>query len=111
MLVIILFYLNLSQLIASEEIFDINLPTSHLSQYFNSLSKRWIEKINKTSDENFYKKFINSDQYDKEICWGYEYNCKKPINLHRCTGNHTGYVQSKEVFHLLLFSQNSNSTF
>lgn len=91
-----LIILILVQLVISEEIIDINLPLVHLSQYFNALPK-FVKKLNETAEENVYKKFLNSEKYEKEVCWGYEYGCKKPIFTHKCPGNHTGYVKSKEA--------------
>lgn len=87
--------LNFVQYSLSEEIVDINLPLNHLSQYFNSLP-RLTEKLSKTSD-GVYRDYLNSDKYDRDLCWGYEYDCKKPLHTHRCPGNHTGYVKSKEA--------------
>lgn len=97
-----LFYILivLVQYSLSEEILDINLPFNHLSQYFNSLP-RPTKKISKTSG-GVYRDFLNSDKYDREACWGYEYDCKKPLHTHRCPGNHTGLVKSKEA-HLDIF--------
>lgn len=93
--------LILVQCIAGDEIIDINLPLSHLSQYFNSLP-HFVKKLNETS-AGVYKEFLNSKEYDRNSCWGYEYDCKKPTFVHRCPGNFTGYVKSKEaqldVFH------------
>lgn len=87
--------LILVQCSACHEIIGINLPLSHLSQYFNSLPK-FVKKLNETS-EGVYKEFLNSKEFDRDSCWGYEYDCKKPAMMHRCPGNFTGYVKSKEV--------------
>lgn len=90
------------QLIVSNEIFDINLPLNHLSQYFNSLSR--FAKL-KEASADVYKEFLKSDKYDKEKCWGYEYGCKKPAHTHQCPGNHSGYVKSKEAHLDVFYSQ------
>lgn len=80
---------------ATSEILDIDLPKNHLSQYFNNLPK-FTKRFNETASE-FYKDFLSGDEYDRELCWGYEYQCKKPNHVHRCPGNHSGYVDSKET--------------
>lgn len=80
---------------SGELLIDIDLPENHLSQYFNNLPE-FAKKINETSNGP-YKEFLSSEKYDREVCWGYEENCKKPINVHKCPGNHTGYVKSKEA--------------
>jgi EGF domain-specific O-GlcNAc transferase len=80
----------------SEEILiDIDLPENHLSQYFNKVPEL-AKKLKETSNGP-YKDFLNSEKYDRDLCWGYEYDCKKPLLTHKCPGNHTGYVQSKEA--------------
>lgn len=82
--------------IESEELLiDIDLPEDHLAQYFNNLPE-FAKKINESSNEP-YKEFLSSEKFNKETCWGYEINCKKPLMTHKCLGNHTGYVQSKEA--------------
>lgn len=73
---------------------DIDLPENHLSQYFNKIPE-FAKKINETSNGP-YKEFLSSEKYDRELCWGYEDKCVKPIKSHKCLGNHTGYVKSKE---------------
>lgn len=80
---------------ADELLIDIDLPESHLSQYFNNLPD-FAKKINETSNGP-YKEFLSSEKYDREACWGYESKCKKPRLTHKCPGNHTGYVKSKEA--------------
>lgn len=80
---------------ADELLIDVDLPENHLSQYFNNLPE-FAKKINETTNGP-YKEFLSSEKYDREVCWGYEFNCKKPYESHRCPGNHTGYVQSKEA--------------
>lgn len=81
---------------SSEELLiDIDLPENHLSQYFNR-NFEFAKKLNETSNGP-YKEFLSSEKYDRDICWGYEYDCKKPLTTHRCPGNHTGYVESKEA--------------
>lgn len=79
---------------ADEGIIDIDIPKNHLSQYFNNL-RRFTKKLNETSN-GFYKDFLSSEDYDRSMCWGYEYECKKPLYMHRCPGNHSGYVKSKQ---------------
>lgn len=74
---------------------DINLPENHLSPFFNNLPGLEDKFTNSNSD--FYKEFLNSDRYERDVCWGYEHECKKPRISHKCPGNHTGYVQSKEA--------------
>ena len=44
-----------------------------------------------------YKDFLSSEEYDRKLCWGYEYGCKKPVHMHKCPGNHSGYVKDKET--------------
>jgi EGF domain-specific O-GlcNAc transferase len=83
------------QFIASEDIIDINLPLNHLSQYFNA-QPRFTKRFNETS-ESSYREYLSSEQHDPDLCWGYEYDCKKPAIVHQCMGNHTGYVESKEA--------------
>lgn len=80
---------------ANDGIVDIDLPRNHLSQYFNNLRK-FTKNLNETSS-GFYKDFLSSEEYDQELCWGYEYGCKKPVYVHKCPGNHSGYVASKEI--------------
>lgn len=80
---------------SEEVLIDIDLPPNHLSQYFNKLPLL-AKKLNQTSNGP-YKEFLSSEKYDRELCWGYEHNCKKPLLTHKCPGNHTGYVQSKEA--------------
>lgn len=80
---------------SGELLIDIDLPENHLSQYFNSLPE-FAKKINETSNGP-YKEFLSCEKYDREVCWGYENICKKPINVHKCPGNHSGYVKSKEA--------------
>ena len=80
---------------SDELLIDIDLPENHLSQYFNNLPE-YAKKINETSNGP-YKEFLSSEKYDRDICWGYEVNCKKPIYTHKCPGNHSGYVKSKEA--------------
>lgn len=80
---------------SEELLIDIDLPENHLSQYFNRLPEL-AKKLNETTNGP-YKEFLSSEKYDREICWGYEQNCKKPLHTHKCPGNHTGYVQSKET--------------
>jgi hypothetical protein len=78
-----------------EQLIDIDLPENHLSQYFNNVPKL-AKKLNETSSGP-YKEFLSSEKYDREVCWGYEYQCKKPLLMHKCPGNHSGYVKSKEA--------------
>jgi hypothetical protein len=80
---------------SDELLVDVDLPESHLSQYFNHLPT-FAKQINETTNGP-YKEFLSSERYDREVCWGYEQGCKKPQTCHRCPGNHTGYVQSKEA--------------
>lgn len=80
---------------SDEVLIDIDLPENHLSQYFNNLPE-FAKKINETTTGP-YKEFLSSEKYDREICWGYELNCKKPMQTHDCPGNHSGYVKSKEA--------------
>jgi hypothetical protein len=40
---------------------------------------------------------LNSEEYDRELCWGYEYGCKMPQFIHKCPGNHSGYVKDKQT--------------
>lgn len=80
---------------ADELLIDIDLPENHLAQYFNNLPEL-AKKINETSSGP-YKEFLSSEKYDREVCWGYEMECKKPILTHKCPGNHSGYVTSKEA--------------
>lgn len=75
-------------------IVDINLPIQHLSAYFNSLPDL-IHQINETAGP--YRDFLSSEKYDKNSCWGYESNCKKFSHVHRCPGNYSGYVSTKEA--------------
>lgn len=78
----------------NELLIDIDLPENHLSQYFNNLPE-FAKKINETSNGP-YKEFLSSEKYDRATCWGYEHECKKPLEINKCSGNHTGYVKSKE---------------
>lgn len=88
--------LKLSYVICDEsEILLIDLPVNHLSQYFNNLPD-FAKKVNETTN-GAYKEFLSSEKYDREICWGYEMSCKKPLTAHNCPGNHTGYVATKEA--------------
>lgn len=80
---------------SDELLIDIDLPESHLSQYFNNLPD-FAKKVNETSN-GLYKEFLSSEKYDREACWGYEHRCKKPRLTHRCPGHHSGYVKSKEA--------------
>lgn len=80
---------------SNEFLIDIDLPENHLGQYFNNLPE-FAKKINESSNGP-YKEFLNSEKFDRETCWGYEQNCKKPVEIHKCTGNHTGYVKSKSA--------------
>lgn len=87
----------------NEGIVDIDLPKNHLSQYFNNL-RRFTKKLNETS-HGFYQDFLSSDEYDREVCWGYEYECKKPQFTHKCPGNHSGYVKDKQTQLDVFYSQ------
>ena len=78
-----------------EQLIDIDLPENHLSQYFNRLPL--LAKLLNETSNGPYKEFLSSEKYDRELCWGYEYECKKPLITHRCPGNHSGYVESKEA--------------
>lgn len=80
---------------SDDMLIDIDLPVDHLSQYFNNLPE-FAKKINETSNGP-YKEFLSSEKYDRDLCWGYEMKCKKPIETHKCPGNHSGYVESKEA--------------
>lgn len=80
---------------SEELLIDIDLPENHLSQYFNNLPD-FVKQINLTSNGP-YKEFLSSENYDRAVCWGYEIDCKKPQHTHKCPGNHTGYVESKDA--------------
>jgi protein O-GlcNAc transferase len=96
-LILACFQSVLSELVSDidSKIIDINLPKNHLSQYFNNLPGL-AKRFNETGT-GFYKEFLSSDEYDNETCWGYEYQCKKPLLINKCPGNHSGYVSSKQV--------------
>ncbi|CRK98954.1 CLUMA_CG012088, isoform A [Clunio marinus] len=87
----------------NEFIIDIDLPENHLSQYFNKVPE-FAKKVNQSSNK-VYKEFLSSERYDREVCWGYEYNCKNPLYTHKCPGNHTGYVESKKAQFEVFYAQ------
>ncbi|KAL7042836.1 hypothetical protein ACKWTF_001303 [Chironomus riparius] len=107
LLIILILFLKsaLSEVINefNDGIVDIDLPKNHLSQYFNNL-RRFTKKLNETS-HGFYKDYLSSEEYDRELCWGYEYGCKKPQFIHKCPGNHSGYVKDKETQLDVFYSQ------
>lgn len=88
---------------SDELLIDIDLPENHLAQYFNNLPG-FAKKINESSNGP-YKEFLSSEKYDKETCWGFELNCKKPVLIHKCPGNHTGYVKSKDAQMEVFYAQ------
>lgn len=88
---------------SEEFLIDIDLPENHLSQYFNNLPD-FAKQLNESSN-GLYKEFLSSEKYDREICWGYEEKCKKPLHTHKCPGNHTGYVKSKEAQMEVFYAQ------
>jgi protein O-GlcNAc transferase len=89
------------------ESFDLrtlNLPESHLSQYFNKFPEL-RDACQKDKSCKFYD-FLNSRKYDKDACWGYEKSCnQEKYRVNVCDGNHTGYVESKEAQHDVFFAQ------
>lgn len=96
LIIVSLGYATAEDVLDSDEmLIDIDLPENHLSQYFNILPE-YAKKLNESSNGP-YKEFLSSEKYDREVCWGYEHKCVKPIQTHRCPGNHTGYVKSKEA--------------
>jgi protein O-GlcNAc transferase len=80
---------------SDNQLIDIDLPTNHLSQYFNNLPK-FKQKISE-GGSGFYKEFLSSENYDDKLCFGYEYECEKPHYTHKCPGNYSGYVESKKA--------------
>lgn len=87
----------------NELLYNVDLPTEHLSAYFNNLPE--LAKRCNDSETCTYKEFLNSSAYNKKSCRGYEQNCRTPENIHKCPGNHSGYVKSKEAQLEVFFDQ------
>lgn len=100
---IILFIIATSKCDTSDLLIDIDLPENHLSQYFNNIP-HFKDKVLESAG-GVYKHFLKSKKYDSEICWGHEYDCKKPLHIHECPGSHQGSVNSKESQLDVFFSQ------
>ncbi|CAO1415149.1 unnamed protein product [Diamesa hyperborea] len=83
--------------------YNVDLPTEHLSAYFNNLPE--LAKRCNDSETCTYKEFLNSSAYNKKSCRGYEQNCRNPEYIHKCPGNHSGYVESKEAQLEVFFDQ------
>lgn len=94
------------QLVLSES-FDLrtlNLPENHLSQYFNKFPEL-RDACRKDKSCKLYE-FLNSKNYDKNACWGYEKSCNpEKYRINECNGNHTGYVESKKSQLDVFFAQ------
>lgn len=103
-ILIILVLIVTSKCDTSDLFIDIDLPENHLSQYFNNLP-HFKDKLLKSGAGGVYEKFLQSNKYDPEICWGYEYDCKNPLKTHECPGDHHGYVNSKKAQLDVFFAQ------
>lgn len=103
-ILVILLSITTSKCDNSDLLIDIDLPENHLSQYFNNLP-HFKDKILNSAGDGVYKKFLESKKYDSELCWGHEYDCKKPLHIHECPGDHHGYVNSKEAQLDVFFGQ------
>lgn len=75
----------------------INLPDPHLPYYFKLFPQIAIKCLE--SDECPYKTFLLNNNVQSDVCWGYEYDCsaKNAFSHPSCPGDHTGYVQSKQM--------------
>lgn len=102
-ILVVLVLIATSKCDISDLLIDIDLPENHLSQYFNNLP-HFKDKILKSAG-GVYKKFLESKKYDTELCWGHEYDCIKPLHIHECPGDHSGYVNSKEAQLDVFFAQ------
>lgn len=87
----------------NELLYNVDLPKEHLSAYFNNLPELAKQCIDNESCT--YNKFLKSSDYNNKLCWGYEHNCLSPENKHKCRGNHSGYVKSKEAQLDVFFDQ------
>lgn len=87
----------------NELLYDIDLPTKHLSAYFNNLPD--LAKRCKDSESCTYKEFLASNAYNEKSCHGYEQSCHTPEYIHKCPGNHSGYVKSKDAQLEVFFDQ------
>ncbi|CAO1303857.1 unnamed protein product [Diamesa serratosioi] len=86
-----------------ELLYNVDLPKEHLSAYFNNLPDLVKRCLN--NETCTYNEFLNSSDYNKKLCRGYEQNCRSPENIHKCPGNHSGYVKSKEAQLEVFFDQ------
>ncbi|KAK9510790.1 hypothetical protein O3M35_005502 [Rhynocoris fuscipes] len=77
--------------IASDPLFDINLPEEHLPFYFTNFPE--IAKRCELDPDCPFKQYL-----DKKKCWGYESECKQndSYSVPVCPGDHRGWVRSKQ---------------
>lgn len=94
-LIVFLQFLYAVNLIKCDNYSFINLPQTHLSYYFNNYPK--IRDDCLASADCIHRKFLESDDYKKDLCWGYEDDCKndKRFSKHRCPGDVLAHVKSK----------------
>lgn len=74
----------------------INLPKSHLPFYFNKFPNVAAEC--RLDDECPYKKWVENNQIDSNVCWGYEPNCtlKNAFSVPSCPGDKPAWLRSKQ---------------
>lgn len=75
----------------------INLPSNHLSYYFNrhpAIADKCLK-----DDECTYREFLRSESYKRDVCWGYESECKKEnaYSKPRCPGKNLSYIKDKQT--------------
>lgn len=94
---VIIFNILWINYVNSDNFSFINLPDPHLPYYFKHFPQIAAECLE--SDECPYKTFLLSNNVHSDVCWGYEYDCsiKNAFSHPSCPGDHTGYVQSKQI--------------
>lgn len=94
-----------SHYVISENFSFINLPEPHLPYYFKRYPQIATECIE--SNDCPYKTFLMNNNAQNNVCWGYEHDCsfENAFSDPSCPGDHTAYVQSKQVQMETFYSQ------
>lgn len=66
----------------------VDLPEEHLPYYFNNYPQ--LVDVCLSQDDCPYKEFLESSDWDRKACWGYELRCRKEnaINTVKCPGKY-----------------------